>query len=150
MLVSLFTDASWCPYTKAAGWAIWAKCHSRTIKYSGPIKGGCEEAEIAEACAIANGMILVTKHFENAQVVLIQTDCLNVIKNYPQARPTHSSIQPALNNILATAQKHELVLKWRHIKAHTNIKTPRNWVNNWCDENAKLHMREQRKQFQEN
>lgn len=41
--ITVFTDASWCPHTKAAGWAVWMKFtkpgdeHPTTLRKAGGI-----------------------------------------------------------------------------------------------------------------
>lgn len=35
-------------------------------------------------------------------------------------------------------------LKINHVKAHSGIGKPRNWVNNWCDKQAKAEMKQLR------
>lgn len=60
MLVTVFSDASWCPKTKAGGWGAWAKSERVQwgVQFSGAFRRvvtGSNEAEImAAACALAS------------------------------------------------------------------------------------------------
>lgn len=147
-------DASFCPDTKAAGWAVWINVnwpdgrHMR-IKKGGLFKERPPSSAWAEAQACWNGIFLA--YGAGARDILVQNDCLSVVRGcggfghtmvnaYKGARETYWP---------------DAVLAWRWVKGHTGGKCPqggdnrRFFVNEWCDSEAKKYMRRQRHEFRQ-
>lgn len=150
--VTVFTDASFCPETKCAGGAFWARGEIERMSSAFPIAGAVQahEAEIAAACMAiilmdkdpAMGRLL--KLGQQTRVVLV-IDCLAIRDAFEgRIRPSTPIVDQYIAQVEALRQQHGFFLKINHVKAHKGTKTPRQWVNNWCDKEAKRQMREQR------
>jgi len=48
-------------------------------------------------------------------------------------------------NILKKIRNKCQVLEFRHVKAHSGIENKRSYANEWCDREAKIKMRQERK-----
>lgn len=78
-VTTIFTDASFCHDTLAAGWAAWCRYgQGRGKMISGQLKGKPLNAELAEAMAIANGLYAARKNgiVRPENTVIIESDCL--------------------------------------------------------------------------
>ena len=129
-------DASFCPRTRAAGWAAWISIDGGAkIKWHGKFNRPPKTSSEAELWAIFNGIWLAA----NARVtdVLVQSDC--------RAALLHLERDTAQTRFMRTKLPHPVTVRTKHVKAHTDTSSPRTWVNDWCDKMAKIHMREQRK-----
>lgn len=138
LFITIFTDASFCPDTKAMGWAIWIKFgDGETVKWQGGHKGKpnqhSQHAEIhglktslwmCRELQKRNRMILKDK------IVVIQCDC-----------------QSALNGLDISSLKKLGVkyVKKKWVKAHTTGTDKRSSVNRWCDKEAYKEMAKVRK-----
>lgn len=127
--VTLISDASWCPFTKAGGWAVWLVINIggvvTRVKRHGQFKELPESPEEAEIWSLRNGLHLARKH--PVKVILAQSDCQGALRILREEQP-------------------DVVFK--HVKGHTNVEDARSWVNRWCDEKAKAHMVKRRKQIE--
>jgi ribonuclease HI len=160
----MFTDASHCPHTKAAGWGAWAK---RSEWDAGRVAGGridriVESSTEAELCGIANAL----HHFayvgalDGITSVMIQCDSTMALgaicKAIPDARQSpgkgrrdvkviqprtpHAAIErEALEHIRRLTLTRRVIL--RHVKAHQEGQG-RSWVNGKCDGMARRYMAE--------
>lgn len=125
---TVLTDASFCHDTGASGWAAWVRIDEKTlVKKSGIFKESPSNCIEAELWAAYNGIHIAQQN--GAKKILLQTDCKTNIKK------------------LLRDKKFKGILTCRHIKAHTNRKEARFYCNDWCDRQAKQHMRKQRKLF---
>src|SRR3954462_1247137 len=59
MLVTLFTDAGFCPHSRIGVWAAWAKEAGKTLRRAGILIGDIPHAAEAELKALHNGLFLV-------------------------------------------------------------------------------------------
>lgn len=132
--VTVFTDASHCPHTRVAGWAVWVKYGSPAVteRRSGvvnKIKGSNDAERLALQRAIGflgSGAVPL-----EGTTVIIQSDC-----------------QSALDSIAALALglralgAARISLRW--VKAHQGARCARSAVNSWCDSQAKGLMRARR------
>ncbi|MCO7567803.1 hypothetical protein NJI34_00155 [Pseudomonas sp. S 311-6] len=150
--VTVFTDASFCPETKCAGGAFWARGDAERMNSSFPITGAAQahEAEIVAACMAiiqmsedpAFGQLL--RLGRQTRLVLV-IDCLAIRDAFEaRIRPSTPIIDQHIARVEALRKEHGFLLKINHVKAHKGKATPRQWVNNWCDKEAKRQMREQR------
>lgn len=143
MKATVITDASFCPRTKAAGWAAWVRVDGRKepIRRYGAFKNPVSSSLDAEMLAAINGVFIATK--EGATEVLIQTDCLAVVHMF-EGVTVQRSIKDAFTRAKARAGVLGTRISARHVRGHTSDKAPRSWVNRWCDEHAGKQMRAQR------
>lgn len=131
------TDASFCPKTRAAGWAVWIAIDGGVkVKESGRFHRKPKSASEAEFWAMLNGAWLAAQN--GATDLLIQGDCTGALRN--MTRPSD-----ARDRLFATIP-HPVKIRTKHVRAHKHTETARHWVNDWCDREAKRHMRTQRKE----
>lgn len=148
MIVTAFSDASFCHDTKAAGWAGWIKSdRGRTYK-GGVIRAGVVNASEAEFCALGNTLALAKRRglVEAGDWMIAQTDNQRV-----------RTVLSGAASFRLTQREHEVV-EWvedfvkrlslrfdiRHVKGHLGSLTPRNAVNTVCDKIARQHMKQER------
>ena len=123
------------------GWAAWI----RVDGISDPIKGfgsinapkGVElTSTICEMYAAINGAWLA--HQRGATSILIQSDCMTVIELI-----AGKQIKPQLRNIwfdgIKMANLEDVIISGRHVQGH-NVVDVRSWVNDWCDQHARIGM----------
>jgi ribonuclease HI len=82
MLISLFTDASYCSRSRVAAYAAWAKADGRTVRHSGVLKQPVQTSSLAETMALVNGIHLAIAALRPpaASKIIAQTDCLGAIQ----------------------------------------------------------------------
>ena len=143
---TIITDASFCHQTKAAGYGAWISTDGGIrIRKAGAIKGSPETSTEAEMKAALIGIWYAYAH--GVRDMLVQTDCLTVvdiIRGYaPKGKHAHILTQL----YIAARVKYfpEAVLKAKHVKGHTNVQDARSFVNRWCDEQAGIAMRTERR-----
>ncbi len=167
MHMSLFTDASHCPSTGAAGWGAWAKCNlwSSGALFGGGFKSLLSASHEAELCAIANAMHVLGAggHLSGVTVLMIQSDNLRAL-GLVKARVPRAAIrnhadgakvpdltrvvlseaeQKGLGIIESESTKGGFSIHLRHVRGHRRGPS-RQWVNRQCDRIAKQHMYERR------
>lgn len=148
MVVTINTDASWHPIHKCAGYAFWITCSNGRYKRSGKLNDTCDRAEIAEFRCIINSVhYMLNRVVSKPGFVIINTDCMNVIhvingeiaqqrrwgllknKHFQELRDTFWKLIPE-----------GVKIEVRHVKAHVSTDTPRDFVNDWCDREAKKQL----------
>lgn len=90
--ITIFTDASLCTSTGAAGWGAWVKYgDGKTLQFSGAMKDTVKTSDEAELKAIVNALYMVTKHLFIAPGTLIaiitdSASAIVAIEKYHQRR----------------------------------------------------------------
>lgn len=129
-------DASFCHQTRSAGWAVWISIDGGVKhKESGTFRKRPRSSGEAEFWAMLNGVWLAVNRY-GVTHVLVQGDCQGALHKLPQSRELRD-IRAGVEQVVS------LRTKW--VKGHTTTKDARSWVNDWCDTQAKAHMRKQRK-----
>lgn len=130
------TDASWCPNTKAGGWAAWVAIDGGTrLKHAGQFHRRPKSSGEAEYWALLNGAWLAARH--GATELLLQSDCTGALAKVVKRH------EPEVAALHELCEGLSIRTKW--VKAHTHKGTARHWVNDWCDRQAKKHMKRQRR-----
>ena len=82
MLITLFTDASYCSQTRIGAYAVWAKTDGRTLRRAGLLKQPAASSALAETMALVNGIHLAITGMRPppASRIIAQTDCLTAIE----------------------------------------------------------------------
>lgn len=139
-MTTAICDASYCPKTQAAGWAIWLRMGraERPYKKAGTFKHKPISSYQAEYWACLNAVRFALRN--SPDFILIQNDNQQVIHNLTKGTP-------ALDRIMKKVIW-PLTIRFRWVPGHTKGNTPRTWVNNWCDEQAKKKMYKLREQIQ--
>ena len=154
MVVTVNTDASFCPVQKVGGYAFWIKCDMGTIAKSEPIKEALNP-EDCEFKALANAIhVLEHSVFNNKTIahVVINSDCKWMFDKIGKKSDHEAGRAIALgiarirknNDRIKSAKK---IYTLRYVKAHNGTPDARSWVNDWCDTQAKIAMNAQRKPF---
>lgn len=156
MVVTVNTDASFCSVQKVGGFAFWIKCDMGTIARSGKIKDP-QNSQDCEMKALANAIhVLKNSVFNNGTIahIVINSDCkwmfpkIGKKSNHEAGRFIANEISKIRkNNTRIKSVKKIYSLK--HVKAHNGTPDARSWVNNWCDQQAKIAMNLQRKSVEE-
>ena len=148
--VTVFTDASYCPSTGAAGWAVWMKHQGDTHRYSGIPKNPVKNPSHAEMVAAVYGISLAIKNYPDARTVHLVTDLLRtveILRGHARAKMDYEIT--AYNYVYRMAKEHNVHISCKHVKAHVTQGERRNYVNNWCDQEAKKQMRKMRDDIKE-
>ena len=144
MKVSIITDASYDPVTKAGGWAAWITSDLGRAQCSGQFKTLFDNAAQAELGAAINGLCAAQLRFRPTHV-LLQTDCLAVVEvtNTSSLHNSQAHLASMWRQAKATYFP-DLAITARHVKGHTSVNDARSYCNRWCDKHAKRHMRTHR------
>lgn len=142
--ITIFTDASYHPGSKAAGGAFWAVygqgASKRTIRGSSAWQDVAKPSH-AEIMTAAYAMAAVWHDHtvqqwlsavgESRLVMVVDATCIN---DAVRGRDGHHLIKTALG-----LWKPPLVseVRWNHVPAHKEVKSPRQYVNSWCDIEAR-------------
>lgn len=129
--VTLFTDASFCPRTRAWGWAAWVKygAPAETLRLSGGGKH-CQGSNQAEFLALKYGIQAVATQVPvEGKVIVVQSDCVSALERI--------GINPLTEAGAVAVRK-------KHVKGHQGLKCPRSAVNTWADHEAKQEMLKRR------
>jgi ribonuclease HI len=136
------TDASRDPKTGKAAWAYWIRSTNFLFRDSSLYPDSTPNSSIAELFALKAALECV-----NASVGTMPREMVRLYINTDSQwvlqalrgnvkRSKHLSLAEAVKDL---AEGYELVL--RHVKAHKHKDTPRHWVNDWCDKEAKRLLR---------
>lgn len=152
MIVTINTDASFYEPLKIAAFAYWIKCDKGKLNKRGSFRDNVDNPQVAEFMAITNALhALSRKKWKDITLIIINTDCLNIIHylNGDQHKIRRYKID---TNLLSPIKEvytkylknyfNNIKVQFRHVKAHTKTDDPRSFVNNWCDQAAKLSLGE--------
>ena len=147
-LITLFSDASWCPDTLRGAYACWWKVDGRASRDAGVLKEGVPSSQHAELFAMANGIWLVCKRTNPpaGSRIIAQTDCMAVIHLLTGARRRSADHQQADAKafVHGLLRQQDIRIEFRHVKGHKGNATPRNAVNSWCDKTCRTLMQRAR------
>lgn len=141
------TDASRDPISGVSAWACWIKSSHYKITTSGAFAEPTPTSSVAEMLAIEQALLLLDNLIDselflrtrqNRFKVYINTDskwCLRILTGDLQ-RGKHMEI-----GMRVKAMTHRYDIVPRHVKAHTKGKLARDYVNAWCDREAKAQLR---------
>ena len=146
MLITLFTDASYCGRSRVAAYAAWAKADGRTVRHSGVLKQPVPNSSLAETMALVNGIHLVIAAMRPPAEsrIIAQTDCLTAIQAltgmFRKARSIeqYAAVVAAYRQKIATAG---VAVEFGQVPGHKGTIKPRNAVNSWCDAACRRLMR---------
>ena len=138
-LITMFTDAGYCPDRKIGTWAVWAKRDGKTFRYSGVLRGEVDHSAIAELRAIVNGVcaVLTVMKPEKATKIIAQSDCESAIGallgSHFKRKSARARVENATKLLKKKLQETGVVIEYRHVSAHRGTVDPRAAVNTWCD-----------------
>ena len=139
MLVTIYTDAG-IKSNGTATYAFRAKSKYGTISGTGNnpnnVNGSTNKAE---HFAIRKAIKAVMKKWSNTTVYFINTDSLQVCKTYWKLGGlkirggTSKDIVDEVKRVVDYFNENNLKIRLKHVKAHTNRKDIRSYLNDWCD-----------------
>lgn len=150
-LLTVFTDASFCPNTHAAGWAVWAKRSDKpTLFHADRFAKPIASSLAAEAAAIGNAchLLMLQGYIGGNHHVLIKTDCIAVIEQIGRFAQKPSKLLDTFAVPIRQAAQRVRCLELRHVKAHRSSKAGARFaVNGRCDRAAGACMRAMREEL---
>lgn len=153
-IITVCSDASMSTKLKIATWACYIRTPDLTIKLGGVFKEYSSGSYWAETRGIANALSILNSQVKNLEKYKIILYCDNNvalieprIKNTPASKHHKASLEKRkfyddhIKSILLKAREYET----RHVKGHLpehkwDTGSKRNFMNNWCDEEAKRYM----------
>jgi ribonuclease HI len=147
MNITINTDASFCPITKASGYAFYIVCDEFKITKGGVFKKKPKNAELAEVMCIGNALatLLAQNTTTKVNYLIINTDCLNGIEHLKYRKGVYKQVRQLKRKAYDKFRVRRVEL--RHVRAHNGAPDARSWVNEWCDQEAKKWMRKQRNEI---
>lgn len=146
MRVTINTDASYHSGYKIGAFAFWIVCNYGKVCKSGILKETNSSHESELQC-ILNAMHCLKQQSEwiGLSHVIINTDSMNsiyLINNDKHAIKKYrlSALRDKYKTLIHNAKQNLPLVELRHVKAHTDTKDARSWVNDWCDKKAKEHL----------
>lgn len=151
MVITVNTDASFSHKYLRGTYAFWIVCDEFRLQKSGILRKKCIRPEQAEFKCIINALhtMLCSPRSRKITSIIVNTDCMNVIhlvnndKKAIQAYGLNgwgTQLVFQMNQLLSKHGLRERP-KFRHVKSHEHTNTPRNYVNQWCDDAAKAEMK---------
>lgn len=148
MLCTINTDASFHPKHKVGAYAFWSVSNSFKIQKAGYLQEFCIDSHDAEMKCIINAFYTVLNSGYKISKIIINTDSLNSIRVFENDKDAikrwglfkYKKHRKKFNEIRSKSSKalfFGLEIEFRHVKAHSNKKDARSYVNEWCDSNAK-------------
>jgi hypothetical protein len=155
---TLCSDASYSPKYKIATWAVYIRTPKQTIQTSGvfkdTIKTKVTNSFWAESMGLANGLFIADKATDlTKQKLIVYCDNIQALtelpinvtpasKHYSYRKLRNSFYKKHIKAILEKTLKHET----RHVKGHLKKEdwdknSKRNFMNDWCDREAKRLLR---------
>lgn len=134
MLVTIFTDASFCRHLSVGGWGAWFKSERGSLQFGGPFRGRVLSSLHAEAQAIVNAVHLsrATGIAVLGDDLLVQTDCTAAITWFEGRAVKHRETAAELAALVRKIHP-EGSITYRHVPGHAGFGTRRTAVNEICD-----------------
>ena len=136
LFITVFTDGSWCPDTRAYGYAVWIRDGQGPIYMFGAGGFGGRDSYHVETLGLNAAVTCILENCNvKERVLVIQCDNIGAL------------------NALDIKQFKKLGAKFvkrKHVKAHTSHKTNRSKVNELVDNLAGQYMREYRAKVRAN
>lgn len=151
MIVTINTDASFSPDYHIGSYAFWIVCDHERIKQGGLFKDPCINPSHAEFKCIINAIyILGNMNYQGISKVIINTDstdCIYLINGDPyksikyKDNDWRKGLKKKFQHIISKFNLGQIPIECRHVKAHVSTNTKREYCNEWCDQEAKKHLR---------
>lgn len=155
-VVTIYTDASFCMRSSAGGYGYRAHTAARQARPAITLGGGCLAYPVscnntAELTAMCLALVQLTNsnYVQRKDKVIFMTDSFFCIKSFSKETRGFCTKEQLnlIEHMQAIVSRLELDLTFKFVKAHHTSK-PKHVANNWCDREAKKHMRELRDRLQ--
>lgn len=123
----------------AAAFAFWIRSENVVLKGAKSFKTPMKNSNEAELAGILNALHIVAEdeYLRTADVIVVNCDNTqalrvletNQINGYNKYKDFYKEIKSKIS----------CPIQYRHVKGHSKGKTPREFVNNWCDKELKKH-----------
>lgn len=145
-ILTIFSDLSFCPNSCAAGYGVWMRDKERGQLYGGNFSEPICSTNMGEFYAALYGLhhAVRNRRIVKATYVVFVVDnqrAVELLNNAPPKVAWETLAQEDLRKIM---REYKLDWKANKVKAHCGTKTPRNWVNDQVDREAKRYMRKHR------
>lgn len=149
MNVTIISDASWCPRTKAAGYGYWIACERGKVPGGGSLRALCNGSNGAEMMAIVRSIAdgLQQGLIQDGDELLVQTDSVAAIGAFKRQRSVGGEELVAFQTMQKLIEGRRIRLSFKHVKGHTAVQDARSITNRMCDMRAKAGMRAMRAQL---
>lgn len=148
MIVTINTDASFSRSLQRGSYAFWIVSNMGKVAKSGMLKKKIHRPEQGEFHCILNALhTALNQDWRNIDKIIINIDCLNVIhlmnKNKEaiikyNLRSWGDYLVHRFDMMLREKKMlGKVQVEFRHIRAHQSTESRKQWVNDWCDRNAK-------------
>lgn len=151
MLVTITTDASFCPIIKKASFAFCIACDEIKIRRSGLLRKNVKCSSQAEFKCIVNALyVMATSVNGNIDRIIVNTDSMNCIHIFNKDKAMIKrwglsswgyNYMSGFKKIIKQYNINPSIIELRHVKAHSGTDTARQWTNEWCDQQAKNELR---------
>lgn len=144
--VTINTDAGWFQIQKVGSYAYWIKADGLHLHGSGMLKGTVNSSTNAERMAIANALhILKCSEYTGITKIVFNRDNINAKGRKDGGKVEkliHELIKYFYDKMPYPKCKLKKFYEFRHVKAHSDGKEKRDWVNQWLDQRCKERLRE--------
>jgi ribonuclease HI len=146
MNVTINTDASYIHRESLGAYAFWIVSDRGRLVQGGVLKGAISNSTEAEVKSIGNAFAALLKlEWKDVKYIQVNTDCkpaMQFIQAGGKGRkdPLGESAHKTSKLIDQVCKKFHLSrkdVKFKHVRAHTHVRSSRNYVNDWCDSEAK-------------
>jgi ribonuclease HI len=140
MIVTINTDASWCPKTRDGGYCFWISSPWGRFKKHGKLRLKPMDSTAAEIMAMVNALYFLSKHkdLKTCSKIIFNTDCTFGINYIERGKGKVEQWNYPVKRFKEIRSKLKADLEFRDIKAHTqDLSEARMWVNDYCDKKAK-------------
>lgn len=147
MIFTIYTDASMCPWTKAAGWGAWMRDQRRSFSFNGVIEHEMRNTTDAEIAAMAYAMREAKRVFEisRGDMVVFVTDSENARQAINHRSIRRNRLQDNIRNYLIQSLPSHARLKVNRVQGHSTDDGVRSRVNDIVHNLALDAMRLERK-----
>lgn len=146
MICTITTDAGFCNIEKIGTYAFEIKIGTIKINKSGVFKNNPSDNNSAEMMSIVNALTCFLLRRVKYSKIILNTDSLISIRllskkriNEKWSNQEHKKIRQAYDKLNVKN------IEFRHVKAHSNNETSRQYVNSQCDKICKELLNKTRK-----
>lgn len=151
MIITINTDASFNLKAQVGTYAFSIVSNLGRIYGAGPIKKKVQDPTEAEMKCIVNALAMVKRNTQlvhKSNRIIINTDCLNAIHIFNQAKKkinkynlSKPNYQHARDSFFKIRKELGMVIELRHVKGHSGVQDKRSMANDFLDQACKEEMR---------
>ncbi len=156
MNVTINTDASFFKNEEKGSFAYWIVSNQGKIQNAGILKGTVKNPDQAELKCIVNAFYHLTKKsgWSNITKIIINTDSMNCIdvltRNKKEIKKLgfyrvfslKKNSNKELQLFFQLKSMVKIPVELKHVKSHQKVESSRQYVNDWCDTQAKKVLRD--------